>query len=307
MMDDKRRSTRVLLGQDNNSLINLVAVNVILFLILKFLFLVYQISDSDMSAYYRNVFNWFTLPADLSKLSTRPWTVLTHMFVHEDFFHLFANTLWLWMYGYILQEMAGNRKLIPIYLYGGLTSAFLYILSYHIFPQLQGSLSTAAFFGANASLMAVAIATTTVSPDYRIFPMINGGIPLWVLTVIYVILNFIFIPSRDAAMYIANVGGASLGFLFIYQMRKGNDWSVWMNAFFDWAKDLFNPDKKSNNRKTKDEFFYKVKGSQPFKKTPHITQQRIDRILDKINQEGYHFLTDEEKDVLKRAANDGDL
>jgi hypothetical protein len=38
-----------------------------------------------------------------------------------------------------------------------------------------------------------------------------------------------------------------------------------------------------------------------------VTQQRIDEILDKINQQGYRFLTDEEKDILKRAADEEDL
>ncbi len=306
-MNDKRRSNRVLLGQDNNSLINLVAINAVLFLVLTFLFIVYKLSDSDISAYYRNVFNWFTLPADISRLATRPWTLLTHMFVHGKFFHLLANMLWLWMFGYILQDMMGNRKLIPVYIYGGLVGAFFYVLSYHIFPQLVGGISTATFLGANASLMAVAVATTSVSPDYRIFPMINGGVPLWILTVLYVILDFVTIPSGEPAVYIAHFAGGAFGFLFIYQMRKGNDWSIWMNDFFDWIKNLFNPNKKKSGKAVKDEFFYQVKGSQPFKKTPHITQQRVDKILDKINQEGYHFLTDEEKDVLKRAANDGDL
>jgi len=47
--------------------------------------------------------------------------------------------------------------------------------------------------------------------------------------------------------------------------------------------------------------FYK-KTRQPYKKTPNITQQRIDEILDKINQKGYRFLTDEEKELLKRAS-----
>ncbi|MES1215057.1 MAG: DUF6576 domain-containing protein [Bacteroidota bacterium] len=40
----------------------------------------------------------------------------------------------------------------------------------------------------------------------------------------------------------------------------------------------------------------------PYNKTPNITQQRIDDILDKINQKGYQFLTDEEKELLKKAS-----
>jgi len=177
VLQDKRRSKRMLLGQDGNALVNLVAINVILFAILKFLFLVYKVTELNMDAYYRSIFNWFILPADISTLATRPWVVLTYMFTHESVFQLIGNMLWLWVFGFILQDMMGNRKLTPIYLYGGLTGMFFYVLSYHIFPQLQPSLPFAAFWGANASVMAVAVATTTLTPDYRIFPMINVTLP----------------------------------------------------------------------------------------------------------------------------------
>ena len=95
--------------------------------------------------------------------------------------------------------------------------------------------------------------------------------------------------------------------VFIYRLRRGHDGSIWMNQFFDWVNDLFNPDKKKKSRSPKDEFYYKVSGTQPYKKIPNVTQQRIDEILDKINQQGYRFLTDEEKEILKRAADEEDL
>lgn len=307
VMDEKRRSGRVLLGQDGNSLVNLVSVIVLLFLVLKLLYIVYWLSDLEIGAYYRGIFNWFALPADTSKIASRPWTVLTHMFTHEGVFHLVANVLWLWVFGYMLQDMTGNRKLIPIFLYGGVAGAFFYILSFYLLPHSPSAVISTSYFGANAAVMAVAVATTAVAPGYRIFPMINGGIPLWIVTIIYAVVNFSTISLDEPAQYIAHIAGAATGFLFIYQMRRGSDWSAWMNSFYDWLKDLFNPDKKVKQRSLKNEFFYKVKDSKPYKKTPHITQQRIDMILDKINQQGYHFLTDEEKDVLRRAANDGDL
>ena len=50
--------------------------------------------------------------------------------------------------------------------------------------------------------------------------------------------------------------------------------------------------------------FYKADG-EPFKRTPNVTQRRVDAILDKINQEGYHSLSDEEKELLKRASEEG--
>lgn len=304
---EEKSRNKISLGQDGNALINLIILNAILFVLLKFIFVVYLISDLNLDAYYRNIFNWFTLPADITKLGSRPWTVLTYMFTHEKLFHLLGNMFFLWSFGYILQDLTGNRKLVPIYIYGGMAGAFFYILSYYIFPSLQPGIPTAIFLGSNASVMAVAVATTTVSADYRIFPMINGGIPLWILTLVYVVIDFASISVGDPAKYISHLAGAGLGFLFIYQLRKGSDWSEWMNNFFDWVENLFNPNKKSGAKSPKDEFFYKVKDSQPYKRTPNVTQKRVDEILDKINQKGFHFLTDEEKDVLKRAAKGDDL
>lgn len=304
---EAKSRNRISLGEDGNALVNLIILNAILFVVLKFIYVIYLISELNIKAYDRNIFYWFTLPADISTLGSRPWTIITHMFTHKLFSFFFGNMFFLWIFGYILQEMTGNRKLIPIYIYGGLTGAFCYILSYHIFPALQPGIPGAMFFGASASVMAVAIATTTVSPDYRIFPMINGGIPLWIVTLVYVIIDFTSIMGHDTPEFIAHLSGAALGFVFIYQLRKGNDWSEWMNNFFDWVDNLFNPDKKNKAKPAKDEFFYKVKDAQPFKKTPNVTQKRVDEILDKINQKGFHFLTDEEKDILKRAANGDDL
>lgn len=298
---------KISLGQDGNALVNLIVFNVVIFVLLKFIYVIYLVSDYNLPAYYKNIFNWFILPADISSLASRPWTLLTYMFSHESFFQLLGNVFFLWSFGYILQELTGNRKLIPIYIYGGFAGAFFYVLCYNIFPALQPELPTALLVGANASVMAVAVSTTAVSPDYRIFPMINGGIPLWILTLIYVIIDFSSIYQSDPPKFVAHIAGAALGFLFIYQMRKGKDWSEWMNNFFDWMENLFNPDKKARSKAAKDEFFYKVNKAQPFKKTPNVTQRRVDEILDKINQKGFHFLTDEEKDILKRAAKGDDL
>lgn len=304
-LQEQRSSRRILLGADGNALVNLVIVNAVLFVLLKFIYVIYQLSGMNMASYGPTVLDWFTLPASVEKFGSRPWTFFTYMFTHRDVFHVLANMLWLWMFGYILQDMTGNRKLVPVYLLGGWAGALVFLISHLFLPAGAAQTAELTMIGANASILAVAVATTSVAPDYRIFPMINGGIPLWIITVIYVIVNFAGMPVSRPENYLAQIAGAATGFLFIFQMRRGRDWSLWLNQFFDWVLNLFNPEKTSRIKgKKKDNFFYKVSGQAPFKKYPNITQQRIDQILDKINQEGYHMLTDEEKDILKRAANE---
>lgn len=298
---------RMYLGQDGNALVQLLVINAIIFVILKFVYVCFLMTGAAVPAFLTHVFNWFVLSASPEKIAWRPWTLISFMFTDQQLFRFVSNMFWLWSFGYILQDLTGNRKLIPIYLYGGIGGAVLYVISHVIFPSLRTQADTDILFGANCSIAAVAVATTILSPDYRIFPMISGGIPLWILTLVFLLLNFSGIPIGDTATYIAYAGGAATGFLFVDQLRRGRDGSLWINQFFDWFGDLFNPDKKKKTNSKKEEFHYNVAGTQPYKKIPNITQKRIDEILDKINQQGYRFLTSEEKEILRRAAEEEDL
>ncbi len=67
---------------------------------------------------------------------------------------------------------------------------------------------------------------------------------------------------------------------------------------------LFNPDKPKKGKVVKSQLFYKSTVA-PYKKTTTgFSQQRVDEILDKINQKGYHTLTAEEKEILNRASSE---
>lgn len=306
VMEDNYRK-RMLLGQDGNALVQLVVINAVLFAILQFIHVIYSVNSIPADRFLNNIFSWFALPAAFDKLTSRPWTIISYMFSDISVFRFIGNMFWLWGFGYILQDLTGNRKLIPIYLYGGFAGAAFFVLAFAVLPGVRDNAAFAQLSGANAAVMAVAVATTTVAPDYRIFPMINGGIPLWILSVVFLLINFTGIPHGDSGAYVSNLAGAGTGWFFIYCLRRGYDGSNWINRVFDWVNDLFNPEKRKKSRSPKDEFYYKVSGTQPYKKIPNVTQQRIDEILDKINQQGYRFLTDEEKEILKRAADEEDL
>ncbi|MET0300115.1 MAG: rhomboid family intramembrane serine protease [Flavitalea sp.] len=301
---ENRITRKLTLGQDGNMLVMLLAVIATVFCLLKFLQMGLFLSGFESSWYYENVFRYFTLPADLGDLAHRPWTLITYMFSHDDPWHFVGNIIWIWVFGYIFQDLSGNQKLVPVFLYGGLAGGILYLAAYNIFPGLRAAAPVATVVGASAGAMAIAVATTVLAPGYRIFPMINGGIPIWVLTVIYVILDIAMVPGNNTGGHIAHIGGAIIGFIFTKQMQKGNDIGRPINWFFNWIMNLFNPDKNNWKKTAKRDFHYSTKGAEPFKKIPNITQKRIDDILDKINQQGYRYLTDEEKDILKRAADD---
>ncbi|MBC7826229.1 MAG: rhomboid family intramembrane serine protease [Chitinophagaceae bacterium] len=301
---DNRFKRKMTLGQEGNNLVLLLAILGTVFCLFIFLRVGFYLSGIPLDQYRENIFSWFTLPADLSTLAKRPWTLITYMFMHDGVWHMLGNVIWIWIFGYILQDLAGPTKIIPIFLYGGLAGGILFLISYNVFPGLRVNMPITTVEGASAGAMAIAIATTVLAPGYRIFPMINGGIPLWVITLIYIIVDVAMISSSNSGGHIAHIGGALMGYIFVLQLKKGNDWSMPINKFFFWVSNLFNPDKKNWKKTAKRDFHYSVKGTEPFKKIPNITQKRIDDILDKINQQGYRYLTEEEKDILKRAADD---
>ena len=294
----------MMLGQDGNSLVILLVILAIVFCIFKFILIALWMSGMSQAeldvAFRENIFNWFTIPASLDKLATRPWTTITYMFMHDGVWHFLGNVLWLWAFGYILQDLTGNNKLIPIFLYGGFAGAVIFVATYNIIPRLPVAGTT--LEGASAGVMAVAIATTVLAPNYRIFPMLNGGIPLWVLTIIFVIIDFASIPVSNTGGHIAHLAGAAMGFVLIRQLQRGHDWTTWVNSFFAWVSNLFNPTKKEWKKTARQSYYYKTEGTQPYRKIPNITQKRVDDILDKINQRGYRSLTEEEKEILKRAS-----
>jgi hypothetical protein len=74
-----------------------------------------------------------------------------------------------------------------------------------------------------------------------------------------------------------------------------------MNNLVTWADDLFNPQKKHVQKPQKQQLHYKST-QKPFEKTPHITQQKVDDLLDKIHQKGYNSLSEDEKEFLKKAS-----
>lgn len=299
-----KTNRKILLGQDNNALVFLFAINALVFVLINFLKIVYFLSDIPMEFFYKQILNWFTLPAAMDSLATKPWTILVYMFTHHSIWHLLSSVLWLWCFGFILQDLAGNNKLIPIYLYGGFVGAVFFVLINNLFPVLEKNIAlTEPMLGAGAAVMAVAVATTTLAPDYRLFPLINGGIPLWVVTLIFVAIDFATLASGNAGIGAGHLAAGAMGFFFIRQMRRGKDWSAWMIYLVNWLDDLFSPEKKQKNKSQNQKHFYRAE-RKPFEKISNITQQKLDTILDKINQQGYQFLTDEEKEFLKRASNE---
>jgi membrane associated rhomboid family serine protease len=299
---NRGNSRKISFGEDGNALVGLITVNLVVFVLLSFIKVIYYFNygADGIVQYKADVLYYLTLPASLPVFLTRPWTLITHFITHDDVWHILPNMLWLWAFGFIMQDLTGNRRIVPVFIYGALGGAVAFMLAFNLIPAMRDSLPQAVALGASAGVMAIAIATTMIAPDYRLFPMILGGIPLWVLTVIFAVIDLATIPYNNAGGHIAHLAGALMGFIFMKELGKGRDWGGWMTSFHYWFVNLFNPDKPAKGKAVKDQLFYKARVA-PFNRRTNITQQRVDEILEKIHNKGFDSLTEEEKEILKKA------
>ena len=273
------------LGEKNNALVFLFTVNTIVFLILIFLKLVFLLeyrAEAD-AQFIDKVLYWFTLSPEASQLLYKPWSIIIYAFTNLSLMGFLSNMLWLWSFGYILQDLIGNKKLIPIYLYGAFIGGLFFILVSFILKTDVNYLNE----GSNTAILAVAIATTTLSPNYKIFQHIGSGFSLWILTVVFVVIDVSFISFTNWAVVASHVVAAFVGFIFIQQIKKGNDWSNWMYALSNYLGNMFSPKSSQENK------------AQTTNIKLNSDQEKVDTILDKINMNGYDSLSKSEKEFLE--------
>jgi membrane associated rhomboid family serine protease len=232
-------------------------------------------------------YEYLTLPSYLPKLLTRFWTPLTYMFMHAGFFHILFNMLWLYWLGQIFEEFLGDKRTLGLYILGGLSGAFLYVVSYNIFPLFtqSGALLNSTIIGASASVMAIIAGAATIAPNYTI--MLFGILPAklkWI-AIFYVATGFLGISGPNAGGEIAHIGGALIGFIYVKQLQNGRDMIGAIAGLFKSKSKL----KVASNNTSR------VASDAP-------RQEEVDRILDKISTTGYDNLSKQEKEILFRAS-----
>ena len=285
---------------EGNPLVLLIAVNLLLFVVLQFIQIVYVLDHHLEGNFDLEVRRYFVWPSSLPDLLHQPWSLLTGLFTHTGIWQLIGNMLFLWGFGFILQDLSGPRHTAPLYLYGGWIGGIVYMLSVSLIPAFAGNPVQVIFSGAGASIMAIAAAATRLSPQYRIFPLVGGGIPLWIITLIYVLIDFAGLAGAGFPHHLAHLAGATIGLLYISLLQKGYQPGQWMHALTHRVMNLFSPSRTATSQPNS-RLFYQTNGRPPFQKKTRISQQKIDALLDKINLHGMESLTEEEKKFLKKA------
>jgi membrane associated rhomboid family serine protease len=238
--------------------------------------------------------NLLAVPANTGTLLAKPWTLITYMFLHIDFFHILFNMLWLWWFGNIFVQYLSQRQLLGTYFFGGIAGALLYIAAFNAFPVFEIARESAIALGASASVLAIVVAISFYVPEYTIHLLFFGPVKIKYIAIFSIIIDVLMLSSSNTGGHIAHLGGALWGFLWI-KMIPGVDPTKIFQPFFEFGKQ---GSFKFKRRKFKVYHNEKPLTDEEFNKNKVAKQKKMDAILDKISRSGYDSLTREEKELL---------
>jgi hypothetical protein len=190
--------------------------------------------------------------------------------------------------------------LLVTYFLGGLAGGLLFILTYNVLPVFHDVLPAARALGASASVMAIVTAIAFYIPNFTISLIFFGRVKIFYLALALFVIDFFMIRHGNAGGHIAHIGGAIYGFLFVYYLRKGNDFS---KLFSRTGKKGGRRYFSNIKRKQKKETSKRPVSDEKYNETRAEQQKKIDAILDKISRSGYDSLTKQEKELLFNSSN----
>lgn len=228
------------------------------------------------------------------------WTVITYGWIHNGFWMLFTNMIWLYAFGSLVQMLVGHKQVIPLVAYSIIVGGLFYQLSQFLPGDYFNGRSY--MFGAQAGVVGLSVAALKLAPDYRFYLTDTFKIPLVVIAIVFYVLQVMNANvNHEGAPLFMLIGGAAMGYGYIKLLQSGVQPGAWMYGAVERINDSFEPDDTAaGNRKGS----RRGKVMANVKKGSSGIQNRVDEILDKINQEGYNSLTEEEKKILMKAGED---
>ena len=171
---------------------------VLLLIVINFVFFIGSLINGDVIARLGLIPYIFT---------ERPWTILTSMFLHDGFWHIFGNMLTLYFFGTFLARLIGNSWFLLLYFVGGIAGNALYL-------WLGQPLSLV--IGASGAVYAVAGALVVMMPKLPVRLYFVLPVPFWVVVLVFFVL-WSFIPG---VAWQAHIGGLAVGLIAGYFIRR---------------------------------------------------------------------------------------
>ncbi len=271
-----------------NMIARIILVNLFVIIVINLV----KVFTPPGSDFFHHMMFYIGLPAETFKWFTRPWTLLTHMFVHQGVWHFVWNMLMLYWFGRIVGDLIGDRKILPLYLIGGLAGGVFFLL------WVQFSGYTGYAIGASGAVMCFVLAAAFLSPDYNMRLLFLGDVKLKYVAVGILMIDILFYSAGNPGGTSAHIGGAIMGGLYVAMLQSGRDITAPIQRFIEYLGK-----KRSVAARPKMQVVYNKKRPERVEPPRELdVQEQIDAILDKINATGYDSLSKEEKEFLYEAS-----
>ena len=218
-----------------------------------------------------------------------PYQLVTYMFMHGNFTHIFFNMFALWMFGRIMEQVWGGQRFLVYYMICGIGAGLVQELG-----QVIGIISPYSMtIGASGAVYGILLAFGMTFPNERLF-IIPIPFPIkakWFICIYVAIEILEGMSASDGVAHFAHLGGMFFGLVLILYWRNA---ARCRNISFGknfWRKPDSQPSMhvSYNDNYTKDYEYNSRK---------KVRNDEIDRILDKVRQGGYQSLTESEKQTL---------
>ncbi len=277
--------------QHGSYLTKLIYINIAIWIMVRLAAVFLVLGGNEDLSYI----DWLALPSSFGQFLSRPWTLFTYMFLHYEMLHILMNLLWLYSFGRIFLEYHQPRKLLCLYIFGGISGGLFFMAAYNFFPYFRHAIEFSRLLGASAAVLSIVIATAVYVPNHVIHLILLGPVKIkWIalVSIVYYVVN---LTGDNAGGNFAHLGGACWGFFYMTLLKSGIDLSTRSERFFDklfsWSKRKKKLTVEYNSGSYREYGYNRSKKQQ---------QEEVNRILDKISTSGYDALSVEEKEMLFR-------
>ena len=227
---------------DYGNMVNrIIIVNVAVYLVINLTWAGLSLFNGQSTPeLYYDIVHFFSISNSGWHMLTHPWTVLTHMFLHEGFWHILFNMLWLFWFGRIFGDLLGDRRVLPLYILGGLAGA--------VFFFLGASLTGFAGDGDHQPLCPRGQCRGDVyrGGHRRVCPRLQhpttflGNVRIKYIVAFVVLMNIISLGSNvNTGGTFGHLGGIAMGFLFTWYLKRGTDLTTPVQSTIAGVQNLY--------------------------------------------------------------------